>query len=552
MAELTISADEIRAALDDYVSSYSPEVSREEVGTVAETGDGIARVEGLPSAMTNELLRFEDGTLGLAQTLDTREIGVVILGEQQGIDEGQPVYRTGDILSVPVGDGFLGRVVDPLGEPIDGLGEIQSEGRRALELQAPSVVQRQPVKEPLQTGIKAIDAMTAIGRGQRQLIIGDRQTGKTTIAIDTILNQKANWATGDPKQQVRCIYVAIGQKGSTVAALRATLEEQGAMDYTTIVAAPASDASGFKYLAPYTGSAIGQHWMYAGKHVLIVFDDLSKQAEAYRAISLLLRRPPGREAYPGDVFYLHSRLLERCAKLSDDLGGGSMTGFPIIETRGNDISAYIPTNVISITDGQIFLETGLFNAGVRPAINVGVSVSRVGGNAQVRAMRTVSGQLRLNLAQYRELEAFSAFGSDLDQASQNQLARGSRLVELLKQPQYSPYPVEQEVVSIWAGTTGELDVVPVGEIRRFEREFLDYVGRQHQGIYDAILQTGRLEDDTVESLKRAIGQFKQEYQTSEGQQLIVNEPEAEAMGADEVGQEKVTRYRQPQPQQNRG
>jgi F-type H+-transporting ATPase subunit alpha len=552
MAELTISADEIRAALDDYVSSYSPEVSREEVGTVAETGDGIARVEGLPSVMTNELLRFEDGTLGLAQTLDVREIGVVILGEQQGIDEGQSVHRTGDILSVPVGDGFLGRVVNPLGDPIDGLGEIASETRRPLELQAPSVVQRQPVKEPLQTGIKAIDAMTAIGRGQRQLIIGDRQTGKTTIAIDTIINQKANWATGDPQQQVRCIYVAIGQKGSTIAALRATLEEAGALEYTTIVAAPASDASGFKYLAPYTGSAIGQHWMYGGKHVLIVFDDLSKQAEAYRAISLLLRRPPGREAYPGDVFYLHSRLLERCAKLSDDLGGGSMTGFPIIETRGNDISAYIPTNVISITDGQIFLETGLFNAGVRPAINVGVSVSRVGGNAQIRAMRTVAGSLRLNLAQYRELEAFSAFGSDLDQASQDQLARGSRLVELLKQPQYSPYPVEQEVVSIWAGTTGELDVVPVSEIRKFEREFLDYVGRQHQGVYDAILQTGRLEDDTIEALKRAIGQFKQEYQTSEGQQLIVNEPEAEAMEAGEVGQEKVTRYRQPQPQQNRG
>jgi F-type H+-transporting ATPase subunit alpha len=551
MAELTISADEIRAALDDYVSSYSPDVSREEVGTVAETGDGIARVEGLPSAMTNELLRFEDGTLGLAQTLDVREIGVVILGEQQGIDEGQPVYRTGEILSVPVGDGFLGRVIDPLGQPIDGLGDIAEEGTRPLELQAPSVVQRQPVKEPLQTGIKAIDAMTAIGRGQRQLIIGDRQTGKTTIAIDTILNQKANWATGDPKQQVRCIYVAIGQKGSTIAALRATLDEQGAMDYTTIVAAPASDASGFKYLAPYTGSAMGQHWMYGGKHVLIVFDDLSKQAEAYRAISLLLRRPPGREAYPGDVFYLHSRLLERCAKLSDELGAGSMTGFPIVETKGNDISAYIPTNVISITDGQIFLETGLFNAGVRPAINVGVSVSRVGGNAQVRAMRTVAGSLRLNLAQYRELEAFSAFGSDLDKASQDQLARGSRLVELLKQPQYSPYPVEQEVVSIWAGTTGELDVVPVGEIRRFEREFLDYVGRQHQGVYDAILQSGKLEDDTVEALKRAIGQFKQEYQTSEGEQLIVNEPEAEAMDSDEVGQEKVTRYRQPQPQQNR-
>jgi len=551
MAELTISADEIRAALEDYVSSYSPDVTREEVGTVAETGDGIARVEGLPSVMTNELLRFEDGTLGLAQTLDVREIGVVILGEQQGIDEGQSVYRTGEILSVPVGDGFLGRVIDPLGQPIDGLGDIAEEGTRPLELQAPSVVQRQPVKEPLQTGIKAIDAMTAIGRGQRQLIIGDRQTGKTTIAIDTILNQKANWATGDPKQQVRCIYVAIGQKGSTIAALRATLEEQGAIDYTTIVAAPASDASGFKYLAPYTGSAIGQHWMYSGKHVLIVFDDLSKQAEAYRAISLLLRRPPGREAYPGDVFYLHSRLLERCAKLSDDLGGGSMTGFPIVETKGNDISAYIPTNVISITDGQIFLETGLFNAGVRPAINVGVSVSRVGGNAQIRAMRTVAGSLRLNLAQYRELEAFSAFGSDLDKASQDQLARGSRLVELLKQPQYSPFPVEQEVASIWAGSSGELDVVPVGDIRKFEREFLDYLGRQHQGIYDAILQTGKLEDDTVEQLKRAIGDFKQEFQTSEGKQLIVNEPEAEAMDAEEVGQEKVTRYRQPQPQQNR-
>jgi F-type H+/Na+-transporting ATPase subunit alpha len=552
MAELTISADEIRTALDDYVRSYSPEVSREEVGTVAETGDGIARVEGLPSAMTNELLRFQDGTLGLALNLDVREIGVVILGDQQGIDEGQPVQRTGEILSVPVGDAFLGRVVDPLGEPIDGLGEIPAEDRRPLELQAPTVVQRQPVTEPLQTGIKAIDAMTAIGRGQRQLIIGDRQTGKTTIAVDTIINQKANWATGDPKQQVRCIYVAIGQKGSTIASLRATLEEAGALEYTTIVAAPASDSAGFKYLAPYTGSAIGQHWMYGGKHVLIVFDDLSKQAEAYRAVSLLLRRPPGREAYPGDVFYLHSRLLERCAKLSDELGGGSMTGFPMIETRGNDISAYIPTNVISITDGQIFLETGLFNSGVRPAINVGVSVSRVGGNAQIKAMKTVAGSLRLNLAQYRELEAFSAFGSDLDQASQDQLARGSRLVELLKQPQYSPYPVEQEVVSIWAGTTGELDQVPVGDVRKFEREFLDYVGREHRGIYDAILQTGKLDDDTVDSLKRAIASFKQEFQTSEGKPLVVNEADEEAMDSDEVGQEKVTRYKQPQPNQNRG
>ena len=552
MAELTISADEIRTALDEYVSSYSPEVSREEVGTVAETGDGIARVEGLPSVMTNELLRFSDGTLGLALNLDVREIGVVILGDQQGIDEGQPVYRTGEILSVPVGDDFLGRVVNPLGVPIDGLGDITSEGQRPLELQAPTVVERQPVTEPLQTGIKAIDAMTAIGRGQRQLIIGDRQTGKTAVAIDTIINQKANWETGDPKQQVRCIYVAIGQKGSTIAALRAVLEEAGALEYTTIVASPASDAAGFKYLAPYTGSAIGQHWMYGGKHVLIVFDDLSKQAEAYRAVSLLLRRPPGREAYPGDVFYLHSRLLERCAKLSDELGGGSMTGFPLIETRGNDISAYIPTNVISITDGQIFLETGLFNSGVRPAINVGVSVSRVGGNAQIKAMKTVAGSLRLNLAQYRELEAFSAFGSDLDQASQNQLARGSRLVELLKQPQYSPFPVEQEVVSIWAGTTGALDEVPVRDIRKFEREFLDYVGREHKGIYDAILQTGKLDDDTVESLQRAISSFKQEFQTAEGKPLVVNEPDAEAMDAGEVGQEKVTRYKQPRPAANQG
>jgi F-type H+/Na+-transporting ATPase subunit alpha len=545
MAELTISSDEIRSAIEDYVSSYSPEVSREEVGTVAETGDGIARVEGLPSAKTNELLEFEGGVLGIALNLDVREIGVVLLGEADTVEEGQPVRRTGEILSTPVGDAFLGRVVNPLAQPIDGLGEVAAEGRRALELQAPTVVQRQPVKEPLQTGIKAIDAMTAIGRGQRQLIIGDRQTGKATIAIDTIINQRDNWRTGDPKQQVRCIYVAVGQKGSTIAALRSVLDDAGALEYTTIVAAPASDSAGFKYLAPYTGSAIGQHWMYAGKHVLIVLDDLSKQAEAYRTVSLLLRRPPGREAYPGDVFYLHSRLLERCAKLSDELGGGSMTGFPIVETKGNDISAYIPTNVISITDGQIFLETGLFNSGVRPAINVGVSVSRVGGNAQVRAMRAVAGSLRLNLAQYRELEAFAAFGSDLDKASQDQLARGARLVELLKQPQYSPFPVEQEVVSIWAGTTGELDIVPVQDIRRFEREFLDFVGREYPGIYDAIRQTGKLEDDTVEQLKRAITEFKKQFQTSAGE-LLVNEPPAEAMDAEAVGREKVTRYQKPQ------
>src|SRR4051794_36516283 len=548
MTELSIRPEEIRDALQKYVDDYKPSAAaKQEVGTVATAGDGIARVSGLPSAMANELLEFEDGTLGLALNLDTREIGVVILGDFEGIEEGQSVRRTGEILSVPVGDAFMGRVIDPLGTPIDGLGDIESDDRRALELQAPGVMMRQSVHEPLATGIKAIDSMTPIGRGQRQLIIGDRSTGKTTIALDTILNQKANWDSGDPEKQVRCVYVAIGQKGSTIAAVRGALKEAGALEYTTIVAAPASDPAGFKYIAPYTGSAIGQHWMYQGKHVLIVFDDLSKQAEAYRAISLLLRRPPGREAYPGDVFYLHSRLLERCAKLSDELGGGSMTGLPLVETKGNDISAYIPTNVISITDGQIFLETGLFNAGVRPAINVGISVSRVGGSAQVRAMRKVAGSLRLNLAQYRELEAFAAFGSDLDKASQDQLARGARLVELLKQPQYSPYPVEHEVVSIWAGTTGELDIVPVRDIRKFEREFLDYDGREHKGIYDAILQSGKLEDDTVEALKKAIAAFKQEFQTSEGNQLVVNEPEVEAMAADEVGQEKVTRYKQPRP-----
>src|SRR4051794_40859911 len=551
MAELTISADEIRAALDDYVASYSPDVSREEVGTVAETGDGIARVEGLPSAMTNELLRFEDGTLGLAQTLDVREIGVVILGDQQGIDEGQTVRRTGEILSVPVGDGFLGRVIDPLGQPIDGLGEIREEARRPLELQAPSVVQRQPVKEPLQTGIKAIDAMTPIGRGQRQLIIGDRQTGKTAVLLDTIINQRDNWKSGDKKKAVKCVYVAIGQKGSTIAQVQASLEEAGAMEYTTIVAAPASFPAAFKYIAPYSGSAIAQHWMYNGEHSLIIFDDLSKQAEAYRNISLLLRRPAGREAYPGDVFYLHSRLLERCAKLSDDLGGGSLTGLPVIETKGNDVSAYIPTNVISITDGQIFLETDLFNSGVRPAINVGISVSRVGGNAQIKAMKQVAGRLRLDLAQYRELEAFSAFGSDLDKASKAQLERGARLVELLKQPQYAPFSVERQVVSVWAGTTGQLDDVPVQDVRRFEREFLDYVEHRHKGIYDAITSSGQLSDETVQSLEQAVGDFKKTFDTSTGQSLVKDE-KVDAMESGEEGQEKVTAHRQQKPAEQQG
>ena len=543
MAELTIRPDEIRAALARFVEEYEPAgVAREEVGTVVECGDGIARVEGLPSAMANELLEFENGIRGIALNLDVREIGVVILGEFSGIEEGQRVKRTGEVLSVPVGDGFLGRVVSPLGEPLDGLGAITDTTLRALELQAPTVVQRQPVKEPMQTGIKAIDAMTPIGRGQRQLIIGDRQTGKTAIAIDTIINQKDDWESGDPVRQVRCVYVAVGQKGSTIAAVRQALEEAGAMAYTTIVAAPASDPSGFKYIAPYTGSAIGQHWMYGGKHVLIIFDDLSKQAEAYRAISLLLRRPPGREAYPGDVFYLHSRLLERCAKLSDELGGGSMTGLPIVETKANDISAYIPTNVISITDGQIFLETDLFNSGVRPAINVGQSVSRVGGNAQIKAMKKVAGNLRLSLSQFRDLEAFAAFASDLDAASRAQLERGARLVELLKQPQYSPYPVEEQVVSIWSGTTGQLDDVPTEDIKRFETEFLDYLRRDQAGLLTAIRETKDLSDDTITALKDAIDRFRRTFEVTGGQLLVSDEEPVDALGEGEAGQESVPRY----------
>ncbi|SNQ48598.1 ATP synthase (subunit alpha, component F1) [Frankia canadensis] len=543
MTELSIRPEEIRDALREYVDSFqATSAGREEVGRVVVTGDGIARVEGLPHTMTNELLEFHGGVLGLALNLEVGEIGTVILGESEHIEEGQEVRRTGEILSVPVGDGFLGRVVDPLGRPIDGLGEIQAAGTRALELQAPTVVQRQPVKEPLQTGIKAIDAMTAIGRGQRQLIIGDRQTGKTTVAIDAIINQRDNWASGDPKRQVKCVYVAVGQKKTTIREVVNTLEEAGALAYTTIVAAPADEPAGFKYIAPYSGSAIAQHWMYNGQHSLIVFDDLSKQAEAYRAISLLLRRPPGREAYPGDVFYLHSRLLERCAKLSDELGGGSLTGLPIIETKASDISAYIPTNVISITDGQIFLEADLFNQGVRPAINVGTSVSRVGGSAQTKAMKSVAGRLRLDLAQYRELEAFSAFGSDLDKASRDQLARGARLVELLKQPQNQPYATERQVVSIWAGTTGKLDDVPVADIRRFEAEFLDYVGRSFAAVYDAIVTSGKLSDDTIAELTRAIGEYKKQFTLSDGQPLV-NEPAVSPLAAGAVRQESIPVHR---------
>jgi len=543
MAELTIRPEEIREALDRFVRGYTPQTaSREEVGTVVTSGDGIARVEGLPSAMANELLEFENGTLGIALNLDVREIGVVVMGESGGIEEGQVVKGTGEILSVPVGDGYLGRTVDALANPIDGLGEITDIGeRRPLELQAAGVMDRQGVNQPLQTGIKAIDAMIPIGRGQRQLIIGDRKTGKTAIAVDTIMNQKSAWESGDPEQQVRCIYVAIGQKGSTIAAVRGALEDAGALEYTTIVAAPASDPAGYKYVAPYTGSAIGQHWMYQGKHVLIIFDDLTKQAEAYRAMSLLLRRPPGREAYPGDVFYLHSRLLERCAKLSDELGAGSMTGLPIIETKANDVSAYIPTNVISITDGQIFLQSDLFNANQRPAIDVGISVSRVGGAAQIKAMKNVAGSLKLELAQYRDMQAFAMFASDLDATTRRQLDRGSRLVELLRQPQYSPYPVEEQVVSVWAGIQGLMDEVPVDDVLRFERELLDHL-RHHGDVLRNIRETKNFDDDTAAALRDQIAEFKKGFQTSEGK-LLAGREEHVALEDEDVTQEQIVRQK---------
>ncbi|HEX3546923.1 MAG TPA: F0F1 ATP synthase subunit alpha [Mycobacterium sp.] len=545
MAELTISADDIQGAIEEYVSRFTADSAREEIGTVVDAGDGIAHVEGLPSVMTQELLEFPGGVLGVALNLDEHNIGAVILGDFEQIEEGQQVKRTGEVLSVPVGDAFLGRVVDPLGHPIDGRGDIDTETRRALEIQAPSVVQRQGVSEPLQTGIKAIDSMTPIGRGQRQLIIGDRKTGKTAVCVDTILNQRQNWESGDEKMQVRCVYVAIGQKGTTIAAVARALEDGGAMEYTTIVAAPASDSAGFKWLAPYTGSAIAQHWMYEGKHVLIVFDDLSKQAEAYRAISLLLRRPPGREAYPGDVFYLHSRLLERCAKLSDELGGGSLTGLPIIETKANDISAYIPTNVISITDGQCFLESDLFNQGVRPAINVGVSVSRVGGAAQIKAMKEVAGSLRLDLSQYRELESFAAFASDLDATSKAQLERGARLVELLKQPQYQPMPVEEQVVSIFLGTRGHLDTVPVEDVTRFETEFLDHLRASEEGILTEIRESGKLGDELSDKLEEAINHFKKGFAASDGSSVVPDE-HVDALDEGDLGKESV-KVRKPAP-----
>ncbi|MDN6499150.1 MAG: F0F1 ATP synthase subunit alpha [Yaniella sp.] len=543
MADLTINADDVRDALHEFAESYEPaDTERVEVGYVNSAADGIATVEGLPSAMANELLRFENGTTGLAQNLDPRELGVVVLGDFQEIQEGMKVYRTGEVLSVPGGVGFMGRVVNPGGEPIDNLGPIEDEGRRALELQAPGVTERKSVHEPLQTGMKAIDAMIPIGRGQRQLIIGDRQTGKTAIGVDAILNQKANWESGDPNKQVRCIYVAVGQKASTIASVRSTLEREGALDYTTIVAAPASDPAGLKYLAPYAGSAIGQHWMYGGKHVLIIFDDLSKQAEAYRAVSLLLRRPPGREAYPGDVFYLHSRLLERCAKLSDEMGAGSMTGLPIVETKANDVSAYIPTNVISITDGQIFLQSDLFNANQRPAVDVGVSVSRVGGDAQIKAMKKVSGTLRIDLAQYRDQQAFSMFASDLDASTRRQLDRGARLMELLKQPQYSPMPVEEQGVSIWSGSRGHLDDVPVADVLRFEEEFLQHLRLNNIALPD-ILESGVIHDEVEEALVREVTNFKKSFLADGKDGIQPGNEEHDAIDEDAVEQEQIVRQK---------
>lgn len=538
MAELTISSDEIRSAIANYTSSYSAEASREEVGVVTSAADGIAQVSGLPGCMTNELLEFPNGVIGVAQNLETDSIGVVVLGNFETLSEGDEVKRTGEVLSIPVGENFLGRVINPLGQPIDGLGPIESNEERALELQAAGVLDRQPVEEPLQTGMKAIDAMTPIGRGQRQLIIGDRKTGKTAVCIDTILNQKEYWETGDPSKQVRCIYVAVGQKGSTIAGVRQTLEENGALEYTTIVAAPASDSAGFKWLAPFSGAALGQHWMYQGKHVLVIYDDLTKQAEAYRAISLLLRRPPGREAYPGDVFYLHSRLLERAAKLNDELGAGSLTALPIIETKANDVGAFIPTNVISITDGQVFLQSDLFNQGVRPAIDVGISVSRVGGAAQTKGMKKVAGNLRLDLAAYRDLEAFAAFASDLDAASKKQLERGQRLVELLKQSEHAPQPVEFQIISIWAANQGVFDVVPVEDVRRYEAELHEAIRANAPQVYDQIAGGKQLDDDSQAAILRVNDELARSFQATSGER-IVREAEAESLDSNTVSKNQL-------------
>jgi len=531
---MSIKASEISELIKARISQFDAAAEARNVGTVVSVTDGIVRIHGLADVRYGEMIEFPQNTFGLALNLEQDSVGAVVLGDYEHIVEGDQVRTTGRILEVPVGPEMLGRVVDPLGNPIDGKGPIKASAKAPIERVAPGVIYRKSVSQPVQFGLKAIDAMVPVGRGQRELIIGDRQTGKTAVAIDAIINQKG---TG-----VKCIYVAVGQKQSSIANVVRKLEEHGAMEHTIIVAASASVPAAMQYIAPYSGCAMGEYFMDNGEDALIVYDDLTKQAWAYRQISLLLKRPPGREAYPGDVFYLHSRLLERCAKLSDEMGGGSMTGLPIIETKGNDVSAFIPTNVISITDGQIFLETDLFNSGVRPAINVGISVSRVGGSAQTKAMKSVAGRLRLDLAQYRELEAFAAFGSDLDKASKAQLERGARLVELLKQPQYSPFPVERQVVSIWAGTNGHLDDVPVSDIRRFENEFLDYVGRSHSAVYDAIVQTGKLGDDVTGELETAVKEFKQQFTTGEGKSLVNEAPE-EAMDAEDRGQETIKKVK---------
>lgn len=535
MADLQFRPEDISDAVRRMLEDYEPGLTAEQVGRVINTGDGIANVSGLPGVLANELLDFGDGVFGMAMNLDERTIGAAVFADSSRIREGQAVRRTQQVLSVPVGDAMLGRVVDPLGRPIDGKGPLEQsrvDGQRALEVQAPGVVDRQPVNEPLQTGIKVIDVMTPIGRGQRELIIGDRQTGKTAIAVDTIINQKPLWGTDEA---VKCIYVGIGQKGSTIAQVVATLEKHGAMDYTTVVSAPASSPAPFQYIAPYAGAAIGANWMYKGEHALIIYDDLSKQADAYRQLSLLLRRPPGREAYPGDVFYLHSRLLERAAKLSEELGGGSMTALPIVETKANDVSAFIPTNVISITDGQIFLETDLFYQGVRPAMNAGISVSRVGGAAQRPAMKKVSGTVRLELAQYRELEAFAQFGSDLDKASQQQIARGQRVVEILKQAQYEPLSVELQVASVVAVTSGVLDEVPVIDVRRFEADLHTYLRDRHPELLQT-LSTQKLTDELNEQLNQAITDFAAGFSSSE---VAVEEGKSESWDAMRATSETV-------------
>ncbi len=506
---MQIRAEEISSIIKDQIKGYNKEIDVAETGTILSIGDGIARVYGLRNVMSSELIEFPHNVMGMALNLEEDNVGCVLFGECIGIKEGDQVKRTKRIVQIPVGEGMLGRVVNAIGEPIDGKGPISASEYKIVDVKAPGIVKRQPVKEPLQTGLKSIDAMTPVGRGQRELIIGDRQTGKTAVAIDTIINQKGNG--------VICIYVATGQKQSTVAQVVGTLEQYGAMDYTIVVAATASDPAPLQYISAYSGAAIGEFYRDKGQHALCIYDDLTKQAQSYRQLSLLLRRPPGREAFPGDVFYLHSRLLERAAKLSDDMGGGSLTALPIVETQAGDVSAYIPTNVISITDGQIFLDTDLFYSGFRPAINVGISVSRVGGNAQIKAMKKVAGSLRIDLAQYRELAAFAQFGSDLDKATQAQLNRGARLMEMLKQPQYKPLPIEKQVAIIYAGTNGHLDEYPVEAIKAFEEQYLEFLENKYSEIYKTIRESGQIDSETEKTLKSAIAEFKKVFTvTTEG------------------------------------